>query len=59
MGSPRIWGMKLLGSWSFGEVAQLAEHAAENRGVDGSIPSLATNWSQKSEFGGSNSRSRY
>jgi hypothetical protein len=25
-----------------GEVAQLAEHAAENRGVGGSIPSLAT-----------------
>ena len=26
----------------YGEVAQLAEHAAENRGVGGSIPSLAT-----------------
>jgi hypothetical protein len=25
-----------------GEVAQLAEHAAENRGVGGSNPSLAT-----------------
>ena len=26
----------------FGEVAQLVEHTAENRGVAGSIPALAT-----------------
>ena len=26
----------------YGQVAQLVEHTTENRGVDGSIPSLAT-----------------
>jgi hypothetical protein len=28
-----------------GEVAQLVEHTTENRSVDGSIPPLATNFS--------------
>jgi hypothetical protein len=28
--------------WTPGQVAQSAEHAAENRGVAGSIPALAT-----------------
>ena len=32
----------------FGEVAQLVEHTAENRGVAGSIPALATSRSLRS-----------
>ncbi len=28
--------------WAFAEVAQLVEHATENRGVAGSIPALGT-----------------
>jgi hypothetical protein len=35
-----------------GEVAQSVEHTAENRGVAGSIPALATSASGKAGIGG-------
>ena len=43
------WGRALRGyTGARGEVAQLVEHTAENRGVAGSIPALATSSSFRS-----------